>query len=273
MIRRNVLQNLFGLFYKHPKKRTKRLIRLAVLVLIQFYILKSLFRIFRPRFSYDKHDMKLTDVTIRRATKNSSCIILSCSTHDTIGIEDWWHYYNKFGYTVSMIQFEDIMLKDRKIHPVWCRIPMVMRELEKNIKSRVLYLDIDSKVDPGEWCNLPNTKFAPIVMNSYTRGKVYDFKDYSLSGTHVQANSFIVRSGKDGIRAMKRWRNQYYEGQYYEQGAIHLQEKGLCGVPGWIACYSNYHQQKCHCPAIKEKERKKKCVKDLFSGRKKDCPI
>ena len=242
-------------------------IRLA-LTLFAFFCIK--------RILYDSNpipEIEMKGVSVKEQIRNSSCIILSCSTYQTIGLKEFWNYYSKMPYTVSMTLFEHISHEGEAINPVWCRIPSVLNALKRNRNSRVLYLDIDSKVDPIEWCNLPNSELAPIVMNSYTRGRIYAFKDYKLQGTQVQANSFIVRSGKDGIRAMERWKSQYYNGQYQEQGAIHMQEKGLCGVPGWIACYSNLNQQKCHCPAIKDRHLKAKCIRDLFSGKKKDCPI
>lgn len=218
--------------------------------------------------------IRMQGEVVRRTEANSTCTIVACFTKDTPGAKHFYNYYKKSGYTVITTETEKVTYKGEVTNPVWCRIPAVLNAKRENPEARVLYLDIDTKVSLGDWCNFGALgKDAPIIMNSFYRGRPYIFRDFTLNGTRVQANAFVVAAGDVGLAAMKRWEQAYWEGQYRDQGAVHLQEGGLCGVPGWIHCYSNPEQQKCHCTGVTDSKKKDQCINELYKGKKKDCVV
>lgn len=217
--------------------------------------------------------LRMRGTHVRRLKGDSKCTIVACHTPGAPGAREFWAHYSKSGFSMAAVEFDVVSRNEVPVAIPWCRIPSVIGELQRTPGTRVLYLDLDTKIDPKLWCELPVGQAAPIVMNSYRRTKEFKFEDYTLEGSRVQANVFLVTAGVDGVRAMRRWAYSYYDGQYQEQGAIHLREKGLCGVPGWIACYSNPHQQNCHCAAIKSLAAKVRCIASLYAGTKKGCPL
>lgn len=206
---------------------------------------------------------------------NNSCIIVSCYDKTAPGIGPFWDYYRTFGFTLKRIEFSEVLAGGQKAVPAWCRIPAVRETINEYPKSRVIYLDIDTKINPKVWCSLPDIKeYAPIVMNSLIRingnGFVLPGK-FSVLGTQVQANAFIVTSGQHGMKAMEKWESAYDDIRLQDQGVIHLRERGLCGIPGWIQCYRNPNQNNCHCAAIKDRGQKENCIRTLFDGSKNNC--
>lgn len=213
--------------------------------------------------------LRLENVTFRRAKGESSmCRIVACASRSTPGIDTFFKYYSQSTFSVTVVQFSRVMTGRKSVRPNWCCVPAVIDELRRYPNARVLFLDIDTKVDPAEWCALPR---APIVMNSLYREKALKLKDYTLFGTHVQSNAFITDSGNNGMSAMIRWERNFYVGTFQDQGAIHTHERGLCGIPGWISCYSNPIQQRCHCSSIRRKADKQRCIDKLFSGNHLKC--
>lgn len=91
-----------------------------------------------------------------------------------------------------------------------------------------------------------------------------------LDGVRVQADAMIAASGEVGQRAVKKWEKAFYDGEKFQQGAVHLREGELCGVPGWVACYRNPFQRSCQCPVGKGAGKSEDgCVEELFSGKRK----
>jgi len=203
------------------------------------------------------------------------CIIVACYDGNVPGVELFWDYYKSYGYTMRKVKFKTVLAGGVESSPTWCRIPAVLDTIKSFPKSRVIYLDIDTMVNPKIWCHLPdNKKYAPILMNSFTRHKNKTIPGkYFVHGAQVQANAFIVTSGEFGRKAVEKWESAFdHEIEFADQGVIHLREKSLCGIPGWIHCYSNPSQQACHCAARTGNDNKL-CIEDLFHGRKKGCNV
>lgn len=222
--------------------------------------------------------LKMVSAETTTLAGDDSCIIVACYNDGADGIGSFWDYYKEFGYTVRKVKFKHMLAvgKQKTIAP-WCRIPTVKQTLKHFPEARVLYLDLDTLVNPKIWCNLPDDKqHAPIVMNSLTRSDQWKHvqpDQYVVHGAQVQANAFIVTSGEYGMKAMDRWERSYdAKVVMADQGVIHVRENRLCGVPGWIQCYSNPSQQNCHCTGMK-KEDKKSCIEKLFKGQREGCRI
>jgi len=207
-------------------------------------------------------------------TGENQCIIVACYDDGAFGVEYFREYYKSFGYTMRLLKFKIMRSSGgQKAAPAWCRIPAVIDTINRYPQSRVLYLDLDTIVNPTKWCNLPdNNEHAPIVMNSLQRSKIESKSEFFyVHGTQVQTNAFIVTAGEHGRKAMERWESFYNPKMpMVDQGVIHYRENRLCGLPGLIQCYSNPDQQKCHCGGIRGK-KKEPCIKDLFEGKKKGC--
>lgn len=218
--------------------------------------------------------LHMQEKNVKIVTGNSSCTIVSCFTKRTPGAKHFWKFYKNSGYTAIKTEFKRITHKGVEISPVWCRIPTVLKALRSNPAARVLYLDVDTRVDLHQWCNFGQLGIqSPIIMNSFFRKRTYTYKDFEVGGSQVQANAFVVTPGALGIAAVKRWEAAVWEGQLKDQGAIHKQEAGLCGVPGWISCYSNPEQQGCHCSGVQGWKEKDTCVRNVFRGRWTTCNI
>jgi len=218
--------------------------------------------------------IEMTEAKTETLAGNDKCVIVSCFDKHAPGIHESMEYYKSFGYTMRRVVFNKVLAGGKETVQPWCRIPAVIDASYDFPNSRILYLDLDTKVNPRVWCNLPdNREHAPIIMNSFTRPvrKVIPNR-YSMYGTQVQANAFIVTHGSLGRKAIRRWRDSFENVFLHDQGVIHMREQGLCGVPGWIHCYRNPNQQKCHCAAMKG-ERKLKCIDDLYKGKKEGCNV
>lgn len=217
----------------------------------------------------------MSDTKTETLPGDDRCVIVSCHDKKVMGIGLYWDYYRSFGYTMRRVEFGKVLAGENKTVQSWCRIPAVLETIKDFPDSRILYLDIDTKVNPRVWCNLPDVKeHAPIIMNSYLRevDKLIPGK-YSMYGSQVLSNAFIVTPGQHGREAMEKWESAFDDSLFlHDQGVIHLREKGLCGVPGWIHCYRNPNQQRCHCAAIIG-AAKQQCIRKLFKGEKDDCHI
>lgn len=216
----------------------------------------------------------MNKTSVRTSTGNSSCIIVGCDSRKLPSSEHFWNFYSKSGYVTTFIQFDSLFHKETRGAPHWCRVPAVIRELNRVPNARVLYADIDTRVDFREWCDMEGLgENAPIIMNSVFRRTPFVQRDYTAYGSQVQSNAFVVEPGNTGINAMKRWEDSYYFGDYQDQGAIHLREHKLCGIPGWIHCYSNPGQQGCHCTGSSHGMDKDICLRKLFEGKLPVCDL
>lgn len=214
----------------------------------------------------------LEDVKVRRVQglPNRTCSLVACHTPGTPGVAPFWDYYRRSGYDLAMYSAKSVLHKRRRTGPHWCCVAAVRDEMRARPGRRVLYVDIDTKLRPDEWCALPDA--APIMMNSLFRGEPEVTADFTMYGTGVQSNAFVVAAGARGLRALRRWERAHYRGAFWDQGALHLQEKGVCGVPGWIACTSNPEQNYCHCCTVPGRD-KQTCIEGLFNGTMPGCPI
>jgi len=265
-------------------KKRKKTIMASVVFLILFLHLRG--RAHKKRISKTSHlfktdrkpmpgYIKMSDTKSETLAGDDRCIIVSCYDKHAPGIGLFWDYYRTFGYTMKRVEFDKVLAGGQKTVQAWCRIPAVLETMKEYPNSRIMYLDIDTKVNPRVWCNLPDIKeHAPIIMNSFTRPKDKQIPGkYSMYGAQVQANAFIVTAGIEGRKAMEKWESAFDDRLLlHDQGVIHLREKGLCGVPGWIQCYRNPNQQKCHCAAIVGAD-KQKCIRALFKGKKEGCHV
>ena len=216
------------------------------------------------KFSFEK-------ASYRRHIQNSSCILVGCHSYGTVGADFFWNYYSKKGYSTTLISFQSVRYNNKAVNPTWCRIPAAMQEKVINPLANVVYIDIDTLSDVTVWCNMPHLgKNAPIVMTSLFRAKAERTNDFTVHGTQVQANLFVVTSGNDGLDALEKWENSFGGHALRDQGAIHLKEQGLCGIPGWIHCYRNPEQQKCHCSTQfgGNKTAKSECIQKIIPRRK-----
>lgn len=253
-----------------PLSVVKRKCFISVLILCFLFLLILTLAGSRKVSKNLENNFHLTGTKTFTTRGDDRCIILSCFDKQAQGSQLFLNYYRQFGYTVRQIQFQNISFAGKRAVPAWCRVPTVIDALSDYQNSRIIYIDIDTRINPDIWCNLPDIReHAPIIMNSLYRRKALNVKGrYSVFGSQVQANVFIVTYGKIGIKAMKRWRSMFQVIRNHDQGVIHVQEKGLCGVPGWISCYRNPMQQSCHCAGLRGKE---KCIRKLFNKTKIGC--
>lgn len=253
-----------------------------LLVFISTYIpiTKTLLRVDKlNQIQYNSEISKFTfeNLSSRHLQLNSSCIVVGCFSHGTVGVDFFWNYYSKKGYTLTLFSFSSIKVGNRHVHPTWCRIPAVMKEKARNPEARVLYIDIDTLADVDLWCNMPYLgEHTPIVMTSLFRLKPEPARKFTVHGTQVQANLFIVAPGRYGMNAMNRWDSSFGFHEMREQGSVHIEEgRNFCGVPGWIQCYRNPEQQKCHCSTQFKGNltAKRSCIEKLFQGRRRGCIV
>lgn len=219
---------------------------------------------------------KFEGMSVQRVKRNSSCILVGCASFGTPGMKYFWDFYSTFGYSVAVTTFTRLTHSDMKAHPAWCRLPAVHKELASNPNSKVIYMDVDTLANLNTWCNLPGLgEHAPMIMNSLHRAKPAGNEYFTVHGSQIQSNAFITAPGKFGQGAIDRWSHFYGSYGVLDQGSVHLHEKGLCGVPGWIHCYSNPYQQNCHCAGgfNHVKAEKAKCIQRLFNGSKLGCPL
>lgn len=212
----------------------------------------------------------LTNVTTRISPGNKSCIITACQSRHAPGAEHFWNYYRRQSYTLHLYIFDTVTHAGKRAAPAWCRVPAAQTSARKNPNSRIIYADLDTKINVDTWCNLPYSSFAPIIMNSLARGRTSN-EHFAVHGSQVQANVFATMPGRAGFEGLLRWEAAYWNGPLHDQGAIHRLEHGLCGVPGWIACYRNPDQQRCHCFGGKPWKQKDDCIRDLFLGNYTPC--
>lgn len=226
-------------------------------------------------YDSSRDSLRLVDKKVLRAAgrPDQKCTLVACHTPRTPGVQPFWDYYRGRGHAVAMYKTEAVLHKGKKANSKWCDVAAVRDELRHSANRRVIFADIDTKVDVDEWCKLPDYEHAPIIMNSVFRGGVTVTSDYNVSGTMVQSNAFIVAAGRRGLRAMRRWEEEYYSRAYWDQGAIHRLENGVCGIPGWVACRSNPEQNRCHCLGFARKEDKHACVEKLFNGTVVRCKL
>lgn len=216
----------------------------------------------------------LNNTSVRTVGGDSSCIIVGCDSRNLSDSDYWWDFYSKAGYVTTQIRFEKLLHNGEEGAPHWCRIPTVIRALQRKARSRVLYVDTDTRVDVNLWCKFESLgKNAPIIVNSAVRNALEVHKDYTVHGTQAQTNAFVASSGHIGMKAMRRWEKSYYSGDYQDQGAINKQEHGLCGVPGWMHCAANPQQQRCHCCGSSHGMPKDVCIKKLFEGTLEICDL
>lgn len=217
----------------------------------------------------------LQNNSVRTSAGNNSCIIVGCDSRNSRAGMYWWNFYSKTEYVTTQIRFDGLLHKGKPVSPNWCRIPSVIHELERFPGSRVLYIDTDTRVNYTHWCNTSPRALgpmAPIIMNSVYR-KVKNLQpEYTVYGTQVQTNVFLAAPGDVGVKAMRRWEDLYHSRMYQDQGAIHILENGLCGVPGWIHCAANGQQQGCHCTGTSQGMKKVVCIRKLFEGKVYFCP-
>lgn len=212
----------------------------------------------------------------RHVSRNSSCVLVGCHSRGTVGTSFFWDYYSKQGVSLSLTEFDYVQIGNDRIHPTWCRIPSVTHELIRNPTARVVYIDIDTLCDVQSWCNMEHLgDAAPIIMTSLHRSKPEATSQFIVHGTRVQANLFVVAPGPPGRMAMMKWEKTYGNHPLRDQGSIHKHEGSLCGVPGWIHCHSNPHQQKCHCAGRFKGNTsdKRECIRKLFQGELSGCSI
>lgn len=207
-----------------------------------------------------------------------SCIIVGCHSADTPGAESYWRFYTtKTRYAVAFYGFHQVHYENRRTSDKWCDVPSTIKELNHNPSSRIIYVDVDTRIDSDVWCNLPDDPISgPLVVNSLTRGYAKPGENngaFVVEGTRVQTNVFRVTSGKRGLEAMERWEQGFWNGPLSDQGAIHLKEEGLCGVAGWAMCYSNPEQQTCHCFGSGNLAGKIACIEKLFNGTHEKCRL
>lgn len=213
--------------------------------------------------------------SIQEVQSNSSCIIVACYSYGTPGAAYFWDYYSRQRYTLVMTAFDHVIQNNRRTAPNWCRLRAVQDVIIKYPSARVVYIDIDTLADVNLWCNMPHlNEHAPIIMTSLYRAKPYKAKRYTVYGTQIQSNLFVVHSGIVGLNAMKRWENVHGNFELKDQGAIHFQEGELCGIPGWIHCHRNAEQQNCHCTGrFRHNSGKELCIKSLFLGQRLNCHL
>lgn len=206
-------------------------------------------------------EITLSNESISKENANSSCVIVSCASHRINNMsEHFWNYYKGKGYSVRLFHFDMTRRGGYNISPLWCRIPALRATMKEMPTSRPIYIDIDTLVNVRVWCDLP---LAPIVMNSLHRhAALATMYTRWVSGSQVQSNAVAVMPGRGGLRALRRW-EMLYSRKTHDQGVIHAIENGMCGIPGWIHCYSNPEQQRCHCTGSEDKN---KCIEDLFSN-------
>lgn len=202
--------------------------------------------------------------------RNSTCILIGCHSSETTYAQYFRDWYGNCGYDVVITVFDDIRLRDNSsqaVAPHWCSLPASLQALRANPNSRVIYADLDTRIDIATWCDMPHIGVnSPIVMNSLYRQKSRKTQKFTVQGTMVQSNTYVVASGLVGIAALRRWEQGFDDyWPFFDQGAIHVAEKGLCGVPGWVSCYSNHLYQRCHCTGLPDKDAKIDCVRRLFS--------
>lgn len=252
-----------------------REVRKVVSALIFFLSLTAVHSIQTASFpQIGTGSITLNNTSVRTVGGDSSCIIVGCDSRNASDSDYWWHFYSKAGYVTTQIHFEKLLHNGEEGAPHWCRIPTVIRALQQKTQSRVLYVDTDTRVDVNLWCKFESLgDKAPIIVNSAVRNTLEVHDDYTVHGTQVQTNAFVASPGRIGIKAMRRWEKSYYSGDYQDQGAINKQEHGLCGVPGWMHCAANPHQQKCHCCGSSHGMPKHVCIKKLFEGTLKTCDL
>lgn len=185
-----------------------------------------------------KH-LTFAEDTVRRKEGNGSCTIIGCTTAGSSGADTFWDHYSKSEYSIALTTFKHVMMNGKAVDSGWCRIPAALNELKRNRHSRVVYANTNVRLgDVSVWCNMPHLgKDAPIIMTSLYRERKYETDDYTVAGSQVQSNAFVVTPGRHGVNALLKWQDLYAEVPYGEQGVIHMEEQGLCGVPGWINCY------------------------------------
>lgn len=149
-----------------------------------------------------------------------------------------------------MCEEEQVWYKGRHASSVWGCVAAAREELRQNPTTRVLYLDLDTVVRAKGWCDLPDYEHAPTVMNSVSRGSPIVTAHYTIHGTMVHANAFLVAASTRGLRALRRWEDSYYAGKLREQVAMHLVANGICGIPIWLASHANPQQDDCHCKSL-----------------------
>lgn len=219
--------------------------------------------------------IQLVNPRRRASSGNESCVVVGCYTPDTPGVESYWDYYSKSEYASALYAMEMVTHKGRRSSDKWCDVAAARDELRIRPNSKVIYVDIDTKIDVRAWCNLPNHEAGPIIINSLTRppakGPTTDL--FTVEGTQLQSNVFRAAPGTNGLLALKRWEENFYSGPLSDQGALHRYEKGICGVPGWLACYNNPEQQTCHCFGSGNKPGKINCIAKLFNGTYHKCKM
>lgn len=218
-------------------------------------------------------EFQMINETTHRVKGNDTCTIVGCYTQNLTGWKHFQNFYSKSGYEFVTTTFEQVTKDGKKVVPTWCRIPIAQREIHRNPKTRVIYVDVDTRLmDVHRWCNMPHLGvYAPIIMTSLFRHQSVHTPYFTITGTRVQANAFVVTPGSTGLQALLRWQRAFAVIPLHDQGVIHAQEEGLCGVPGWIHCYSNPKQQSCHCTGGPNRVAKEQCIKELFNGTRRHC--
>lgn len=218
--------------------------------------------------------IELVNPQRRTSSGNDSCVIVGCYTPDTPGVDSYWNYYHKSRYAFTLYAIDMVTHKGRRASDKWCDVPSARNELRIRLNSKIIYVDVDTKIDVEAWCNLPNHEAGPLIVNSLTRGAANTVNDFFVvEGTQIQTNAFRAAPGKAGLLALKRWEDSFYRGPLSDQGALHRFERGLCGVPGWIACYNNPEQQNCHCFGSGNRPGKIDCIGRLFNGTWPKCKL
>lgn len=225
-----------------------------------------------PMLSEDT--MELVNPRRRTAPGNESCVVVGCHTPDTPGADSYWNYYRRTGYAFAFYAIDMVTHKGRRASDKWCDVPVARDELRLRPHSKIIYVDVDTKINVKAWCDLPQHDGGPLIINSLTRGMANTATGFFVvEGTQIQTNAFRVAPGEAGLLALKKWEDNFYRGTLSDQGALHRFERGLCGVPGWIACYSNPEQQGCHCFGSGNRPGKVKCIADLFNGTLSRCKL
>lgn len=224
-------------------------------------------------FDESDREFELVDEEVQRVKGNNTCTIVGCYTHNMTGWKHFQKFYSKSGYEFVTTAFGQAVRNGTTVVPAWCRIPIALREIRRNPKTRVVYVDVDTRLmDVHRWCNMPHLGVhAPIIMTSLFRRQSVHTSYFTISGTQVQANAFVVTPGPTGLQALLRWQRAFDVIPLHDQGVIHAQEDGLCGIPGWIHCYSNPKQQSCHCTGGRNKAAKEQCIEALFNGTRRHC--
>lgn len=218
-------------------------------------------------------DLVLINPERRTSSGNETCIIVGCHTQNTPGVESYWKYYSRSAFAFSLYSIESVNYGKRHVPDTWCDVPATRDELRLSPKSRIIYVDIDTKIDVKVWCELPNHESAPLILNSLARATVTAAEDFIVAGTQVQANVFRVAPGNAGLWALRRWEDNFQAKTLQDQGAIHRFENRLCGVPGWVACFHNPEQQNCHCFGSGNWTKKDNCIDQLFKGTLRKCKL